>query len=102
LSVPEPNSGAARIALSPPFPNPSRGTATLRFTTVTVGPVSVEIYDLLGRRVRQWRWPALQAGAHEVTWDGRDEMGRPVGPGILFCRLSADGRTSRQKMAHLN
>jgi len=28
-----------------------------------------------------WR----SAGSHEVAWDGRDDRGREVGPGVYFC-----------------
>jgi len=32
----------------------------------------------------------VEAGAHEVHWDGRDASGADVASGIYFCRLADD------------
>ncbi len=49
-----------------------------------------EIYDLGGRRVKRFHG-AANAG---VVWDGRDEDGRLVPPGIYFLRAEVEGRTA--------
>jgi hypothetical protein len=84
------------------YPNPTRGPVRLRFATSRAGPVSIEILDVAGRRVRQWRWPNLEAGVHHVDWDGAgaDELVAP--PGLVFCRLISGGRSVTRKIVRLH
>jgi hypothetical protein len=74
----------ARLALSP---NPSAGPARIS------GPAGtrVTIYDLSGRRVRE---AVLDTGG-AWAWDGRDEAGRELGPGIYFARAGASTRLAK-------
>jgi hypothetical protein len=53
-----------------------------------------EIYDLNGRRVRRF---ACDNG--DVFWDGRDDDGRLVRPGIFFVLARAGGRTAVARVA---
>ncbi len=87
---------APRLALSVPAPNPGRGSTTLRCSLPRAGSVRIEILDLGGRR----RWHAetmMAAGEHEWRWDGRDETGGAMSPGLYFVRLATPWgeRTSR-------
>jgi len=97
--------GAADVAAGGPSvparlsaaPNPFAGGVTLRFGLTAAGPTSVEIFDAGGRRVRALAAGARAAGPHSVTWDGRDETGRPTPAGIYFARLhTARGSISRR------
>ena len=64
------------------------------FNVVRVGddsPVAAEIYDLGGRPI----WRLAQArpfstGPYEIEWDGRDDGGRVVPPGLYVVQLSVD------------
>ncbi len=82
-------------------PNPWTGRTTLGFSLARPSPVSVAVFDVQGRLVRRWSWPTLPPGAHQVAWDGRADDGRPVGNGVLFYRLEANGQTRTEKMVHL-
>jgi hypothetical protein len=35
------------------------------------------------------------AGVNRVTWNARDDAGRPVGSGVYFVRFASDGGTRR-------
>ena len=89
------------IALAPPSPNPSSRGALLRFDLARPSAASLVLCDVHGRRVARWAWPALEAGPHQVEWDGRAEGGGPAPAGILFCRLVVGGQTHTQKLVHL-
>ena len=52
--------------------------------------VSVEIFDLSGRRVRQIVSQPRPAGFYSETWDGRDEQGALVPPGLYLCRVGVE------------
>ncbi len=49
--------------------------------------VTVAVYALDGRRVWQARPGAQSAGRHSVRWDGRDEAGQSVPPGVYMARV---------------
>ncbi|MCE2449249.1 MAG: hypothetical protein J4F35_12935 [Candidatus Latescibacteria bacterium] len=52
--------------------------------------VAVEIFDLSGRRVRQLVSQPRSAGFYAETWDGRDEQGALVAPGLYLCRVGVE------------
>jgi hypothetical protein len=52
-------------------------------------PVDVELFDLRGRAVRRLREERGQAnGLYRITWDGRDEAGDRVPPGLYLARIA--------------
>ncbi|HYG68762.1 MAG TPA: T9SS type A sorting domain-containing protein, partial [Anaeromyxobacteraceae bacterium] len=57
-----------RSALSAPRPNPARGAAVLTLTLAASEQVSVEVLDVLGRRVAVLRDGQLPAGDHMLTF----------------------------------
>ena len=64
-------------------------TAQIRFLVAKATiprPLEVGIFDLAGRRVRHLREEG--AGRAVLHWDGRDEAGRLVPPGLYLCRVS--------------
>lgn len=82
-------SGGARLALA--SRNPASDGATLRCVLPRGGTLRVALHDAAGRVVRVLDAGARPAGAHELAWDGRDEDGRRVAPGVYLARLSAGG-----------
>jgi subtilisin-like proprotein convertase family protein len=87
------------VALSPVTPNPSRGNgAAIRFGLPRPGAASLALYDVSGRRVRSLVEGALDAGVHVCRWNGRDDSGRALSPGIYLVRLRAGGTQLTQRM----
>ena len=87
------------FALHPNRPNPFLGSTTLSFSLPVAATVRLSVYDAAGRLVRRLLEHApFDAGLHESVWDGRDQAGRPVMPGLYAYRLEADGRTATRKM----
>jgi hypothetical protein len=96
-SVPAPGLGPTLHSVSP---NPASGPASLRFTLTEAGPVTLEVFDVAGRRVRLLARGSLHAGAHHVSWDLRDDAGRRIRPGLYLVRLAtARGESSRRFVA---
>ena len=87
--------------LAPPSPNPFRGHAVFRFGLSRAGDVRLELYDLAGRRVRSLVNGPLPAGEQTRAWDGRDERGNGVRPGVYFVRLTMPGRTFNARLVSL-
>ncbi len=96
--VNDPAPRATDIALSA-APNPVRGSTRLSFTLPQSATGSIRILDVSGRLVRQVLAGELAAGAHQVTWDGRDAAGAPVPTGVYLVRFDAGPVHASQKLA---
>ncbi|RKY74198.1 MAG: hypothetical protein DRQ14_02720 [Candidatus Latescibacterota bacterium] len=75
--------------LLPAFPNPFNPSTVIRYALPKESFVRLEVYDVLGRRVRELVRGRQPAGWHSVIWDGRDELSRQVGSGVYLCRFQA-------------
>jgi hypothetical protein len=64
------------------YPNPFNVSTTIRFKMSVIGPVTVNIYDAVGNRIRVLAAEGTEAGGTEIQWDGRDLNGAPVGSGM--------------------
>ena len=63
------------------------GGISLRADMAREGPLTLTVFDLRGRRVRELlRDAMLPAGPHEVVWDGRDGQSRRVAQGVYLVR----------------
>jgi hypothetical protein len=80
------------------WPNPARGLHHLRYTLDASAPVTLQVYDASGRRVRTIENGVQGAGSHEASWDGRDEEGRPVAPGLYILRLASGDEAQAIKL----
>jgi len=54
------------------YPNPFNPTTQIRFQVPSSGFVSLNIYDMLGRKITTLLEEKLTAGAYTVSWDGND------------------------------
>jgi flagellar hook assembly protein FlgD len=72
---------------------------TIRYDLPRDAIVEICIYDAQGRLVRVLEDALLPAGAHAVVWNGRDDKGAVVGPGVYFCRMKAGEFTKTRKMS---
>ena len=54
-------------------------------------PVVIGVYDLSGRRVALISDATATAGRQTLAWDGRDNQGRTVAPGVYILRVTVEG-----------
>ena len=76
-------------------PNPSRGDARVRFSLPAATDVSVEVYDLLGRRVATLAQGSRSAGAHTL------DLPTSVAAGTYLVRLQAGAEQRVQRITRL-
>lgn len=85
--------------MAPASPNPFRGNTQLSFTLDQDQSVTLEVYDVGGRRVRVLEaGRMMSAGPHRLDWDGRDDRGQGVEPGLFFLRLATATRQATQRL----
>ena len=61
-------------------------------------PVTVEVYNLKGQKVRTLVDETKAEGHYQAKWDGTDENGRKVTSGVYFYRMKSGKFTSSRKM----
>ncbi len=92
-------------SLSQNYPNPFNPSTTIAFDIPGIPGVtqhvSLTVYDLRGRRVRNLIDSGLETGSHKTTWDGRDDRGRDAPSGIYIYTLKTDDGTFSRKMTIL-
>lgn len=91
----------ALLDFSRPEPNPSSAGVALRFTLAAPSRVRLELLDCTGRLVRVLEDGERGAGPYALGWDGTDEGGRPVAPGLYFARLVTRGTSSTRRVVRL-
>lgn len=78
------------------FPNPFNPSTTITFAIPersSTGPISLRVYDLLGRGVASLVDQHLPAGYYSVRWDAA-----ALASGVYVCQLEADGKALTRKM----
>lgn len=87
-----------KTALATVYPNPFREKAHIGYTLAAPAHVQVDIFDLLGRRVRTLVDLPHEAGRYDVSWDGRDGAGQVVPSGMYLCRLHTGSSTQARTL----
>jgi hypothetical protein len=78
------------------YPNPFNPTTTIQYSLPEASSVRLEIFDLLGRKVRTLVNANQPADNYAVLWDGKDDNGVNAPSGVYFYRLRA-GRFEQSK-----
>jgi Tol biopolymer transport system component len=87
--------------LYPAEPNPFSAGTRVRFDLPRAARVSLEVFDLQGRRVARLADEPLLAGAHVREWAGLSERGGRTQPGVYLCRFVAGGFRAQEKLVLL-
>ncbi|MDP8204941.1 MAG: T9SS type A sorting domain-containing protein [Candidatus Tenebribacter mawsonii] len=81
------------------YPNPFNPITTIEFSvTQTSALVTLEIYNIKGRKVKQLVNDQLSVGTHSIVWNGTDENNTPTSSGIYFYKLKAGNFQQTRKM----
>jgi len=87
-----------KLALYPNMPNPFNAATKIAFDLPKEADVKVEVYNMIGQKVKTLVAKHLDAGHYTVVWDGTDDDGNGVVSGVYFYRLSAYGKVQTRKM----
>ena len=81
------------------YPNPFNLDTSIEYEVTQSGGVVLEVYNLLGQRVRLLVDEGFQAaGLWTTTWDGRDDDGLILASGIYIYRLREPGAKRVRQM----
>ncbi len=82
--------------LEQPYPNPAHGQTTIDLTLPTPQPLTVALYDALGRRVRTLKDGWLGAGRHALTLETRT-----LPPGLYLYHLRTEQAVQTRRLVIL-
>lgn len=83
----------AALELRQNYPNPFNPSTVINYNLLRAGMVTLNVYDLKGRRVATLVDSAKEAGQYSLVWDAAD-----LASGIYFYRLSSGGESQTRKM----
>ncbi|MFN8549441.1 MAG: MXAN_6640 family putative metalloprotease [Candidatus Eisenbacteria bacterium] len=83
-------------------PNPFGPVTRIAYTLRADGAVRLSIVDASGRVVRDLIDAQQPTGQYSVRWDGRDDQGHRLAPGVYFYRLNLNGDSATRKLILMN
>jgi hypothetical protein len=94
----EPTMVPDRFFLSQNYPNPFNPATTISYGLPQDTDVRLDVYNIMGQKVRMLvdGWQA--AGYKSIIWDGHDGSGRSVASGLYFCRIKTIDYQMTRKM----
>jgi hypothetical protein len=84
-------SPAGKAFLMQNSPNPFNPNTRIVYEVPGTGRVTLRVYDVKGKLVRNLVDGEQEAGPHAITWNGRDETGRRAVTGVYLYRLTFAG-----------
>lgn len=91
LSVREDREATRVSAFISAYPNPMTGSTCITYHLPVSSPVTIVVYDVLGREVRSLFSGYELAGDHTITWDRRADLGKRVSSGVYLVAMSMSG-----------
>ena len=86
------------LHLAQNYPNPFNPSTEIKYSVTKAGHVTLDVYDIAGRRVARLVDTTQPAGTHSTIWRGLDDAGAPVSSGTYFYRMAADNVNLVKKM----
>ncbi|MFH1700168.1 MAG: choice-of-anchor J domain-containing protein [Candidatus Zixiibacteriota bacterium] len=88
----------SRFSLAQNYPNPFNPITKIAFHLPVINEVRLDVFNVLGQRVRTLVDGLKEPGVHSVIWDGKDDAGALVASGIYFYSLKTESHIACRKM----
>lgn len=99
--LPEEEGRPTSCILSQNYPNPFNPVTSFKFTVPEASCVKIDIFNILGQKVKTLVDEDMRAGVFIVDWDGKDERGVEISSGIYFYRMTAGDFSDTKRMVLL-
>jgi hypothetical protein len=87
-----------RFELSQNYPNPFNPSTTIEYSLSRRHKVSIDVFNIMGQKVRTLIDREQSAGAYTITWDGTTDTGNRAATGIYLYRFQAGDYVETKKM----
>ena len=88
----------SEFALEQNFPNPFNPDTKITYDIAHAGPISIVVYDILGRKILDLVNEYKSPGKYTIVWNGNDIAGNPMGSGVYLYQLKTNTFTMTKKM----
>ncbi len=97
----DPTEAVPVFALAQNHPNPFNPETNIVFSIPKDSDVQLDVFNIRGQKVCTLIDEKMNAGDHQVTWQGKDSEGKQLGSGVYLYKLSTPGMTDVKKMLML-
>ncbi|ODS29784.1 MAG: hypothetical protein SCARUB_05114 [Candidatus Scalindua rubra] len=101
LSVDSQGHYPENFVLNQNFPNPFNPYTTITYTLTKSGHVRLDVFDLLGNKVKTLTNKRQNPSSYSLKWDGTNDSGMKVSTGLYFYRLTTEDLVETKKMIFL-
>ena len=88
-------------ALHQNYPNPFNPTTQIRYDLPEESYVNINIYDLMGRKIKSLINTHQDPGYRLIQWDATSDLGQPVSAGMYIYMIQAGEFRQTRKMVLL-
>ncbi len=99
--VEEQNPTVNKFELHQNYPNPFNPLTTIKYNLLHSRHVTLEVYNILGQKVKTLVNTKQEIGLHTVVWDAKDDFNRKAASGIYIYQLSVGSYIYSKKMTLL-
>lgn len=78
------------------YPNPFNAATEIRFRVGTPAQVTLEVFDISGRKIKTLVEEVFPAGMFKTYWNGADIRGLPVASGTYIYRLKVSALSEKE------
>lgn len=91
----------AAYQLGEAYPNPFNGRTVIQFSLLQAGRVQVEVYNLMGQKIRTLISETREAGNHLVSWDGKNDFNQQLGSGVYLYKITVNDFQASKRILYL-
>jgi len=95
------NGKPSQFSLSQNYPNPFNPVTNFQFTLPKSAHVRIDVFNIVGQKVKTLLDEEMKPGVYVVDWDGKDMSGNPVSSGIYFYKIRAGDFSDTKRMVLL-
>jgi len=86
------------FALFQNYPNPFNPNTIIKYQLAERIKVRLEIFNILGQKIKTLVQTVQNTGLHQVVWDGKNDNGKQVSSSVFIYRIKADSFNKTRKM----
>ncbi|OVE79304.1 hypothetical protein BVY01_02880 [bacterium I07] len=80
------------------YPNPFNPATVIQYNLPKHSSVEIDIYDVLGRKVKTLFNTQQSSGLHSIIWDATNDQGEGVAAGVYICQIKTNNKMKSRKM----
>ncbi|MEN8157404.1 MAG: metallophosphoesterase [Bacteroidota bacterium] len=92
---------SVRNTLSLAYPNPFYRSTTISYSIASEMKVNISVYNIYGQKIATLVNRVVASGNHDVIWQGQNDRGEAVAPGLYFYRMHAEGFLNSHSMVFM-